>query len=369
MSILKGDTELNPAFFLRKAHDVVFANHDVEPLAEYGVRVEPKRTGLCGSDLHYYEQGRNGPKIVQAPMILGHESAGVVAAVGPKVTSVKVGDRVAIEPVKPSRHSKETLSGNYHLCPDMKFAASPPGHGTLARYFQVEEDFVHKLPKHVSLEEGAICEPLAVAVHANKLGNTTFNSTIFVFGAGPVGLLVASTARAFGASKVLVIDLVEDKLELAKKLGATHVHNSGNDRGKSEEDIVEYLTTNFFHPDIVFDATAVKPCIRLGMMSVRTGGTYVQVGMGMLDMNIPLGAIGRKEATVKGSFRYGFNDYRDAVELVSSGKVPAKEIITHRFAFKDAEKAYQLAGAGKAVKIMIDGPTEDDLALAEKAKI
>ncbi|GMM35352.1 hypothetical protein DASC09_026770 [Saccharomycopsis crataegensis] len=370
MSLLKGNPSLNPAFFIRKAKDTYFAQHDVLPLTSpKAVRVEIKATGLCGSDLHYYQDGRNGPKVVSAPMVLGHESAGVVVEVGPAVTSVKVGDKVAVEPCVPSRFSDETMSGNYHLCPHMEFAASPPTHGTLARYFTVDDNFVVKLPDHVSLEEGATAEPLAVACHANKLAGTTFNRTVFVFGAGPVGLLVAATAKAFGATRVLVIDLFDDKLQLAKKMGATDVHNSRADRGKSESEVVEGLTSKYFAPDIVFDATGVKPCIRSGMLAVKPGGTYVQVGMGMNNTEIPLGPLGRKEATVKGSFRYSFGDYRDAVQLLSSGKVNSKLIITHRFKFKQAKEAYEFAGTGKAVKIIIEGPTDEDLLLANQSKL
>ncbi len=337
------------------------------------MRIEIKKTGLCGSDLHYFHEGRNGPKQVVDPMILGHESSGIVAEVGSEVTKVRVGDKVAVEPCVPSRYSKETMLGKYHLCPHMEFAASPPVHGTLARYFVVEEDFVVKLPQHVSLEEGALAEPLAVACHANKLASTTFNSKVVVFGAGPVGLLVAATARAFGATRVLVVDLFDDKLTMAKQMGATDVHNSRNDnknKNTTEEQTALSLTSQFFQPDVVFEATGAKPCIRMGMLMVKPAGTYVQLGMGMHDTLIPLGPIGRKEATIKGSFRYSFGDYTDAVELIGSGKVNAKLIITNRFKFKDARKAYEFAGTGKAVKIMIDGPTEDDLKLASgKLKI
>ncbi|GMM35353.1 L-iditol 2-dehydrogenase [Saccharomycopsis crataegensis] len=353
---------VNPSVVLRKKHDIVYEDRPVPKLQDpHFVRIAIKKTGICGSDVHYVQHGETGPFVVKSPMVLGHESSGVIVEVGSAVTNVKVGDRVAVEPGYPSRYSKETMRGLYNLCPHMAFAATPPYDGTLARYFTVPEDFVYPLPDTVSFEDGALCEPLAVAVHANKLGNTTFGSSVYVFGAGPIGLLITATAKAYGATDILVIDLFDDKLEMAKKLGATAVYNSSNDKGVAPAEIVKKLHQTYFVPQVVLEATGAPPCIQVGVAATGNAGTYVQVGMSGNEVNgFPIGAIGVTEAVVKGSFRYNFGDYEDAVKLLANGKVDGSLLITHRFTFKEAIKAYDFAATGKAIKIMIDGPTDED---------
>ncbi len=352
----------NPSFVLRKKQDMVFEDRPVPEISDpHFVKVAIKKTGICGSDIHYARDGELGPFVVNSPMVLGHESSGVIAEVGAAVSKVKVGDRVAVEPGYPSRYSTETMRGKYNLCPDMKFAATPPYDGTLCRYFLVPEDFVTVLPEHVSFEEGALAEPLAVAVHANKLAQTTFGSQVYVFGAGPVGLLIVATAKAYGATDILVIDLFEDKLELAKQMGATATYNSKDDKNVPLQAQVNKLHETFFVPDTVLEASGAEPCMRVGVAATGNAGTYVQVGMGKNEIDkFPIGAIGTTEAVIKGSFRYNYGDYRDAVKLLASGKVDAKLLVTHRFTFKQAKEAYELSGSGKGIKVMIDGPTDED---------
>ncbi|SCU79188.1 LAME_0A07624g1_1 [Lachancea meyersii CBS 8951] len=322
------------------------------------VKLQIKKTGICGSDVHYYVAGAIGNFVVKKPMILGHESSGIVTEVGKAVTSVKVGDKVAIEPGIPSRYSDETKAGNYNLCPEMKFAATPPYDGTLVKYYLAPEDFVVKLPEHVSLEEGALVEPLSVGVHANKLAKLSFNQKVAVFGAGPVGLLTGAVARAFGASEVVFIDVFPHKLKLSSKFGGTKFVDSS--KIKDEEllvaEIVKELDSE--QPEVVFDCSGAEVCIRAGIKVCKTGGTYVQVGAGKEDVNFPIAAIGPKELKVLGCFRYAFGDYRDAVQLISTGAVDVKPLVTHRFKFEDAVKAYEfnVKCGSEVIKTIIDGP-------------
>ncbi|CEP64954.1 D-xylulose reductase XYL2 LALA0_S15e01134g [Lachancea lanzarotensis] len=322
------------------------------------VKLEIKKTGICGSDVHYYVAGAIGDFVVKKPMVLGHESSGVVVEVGGAVSSVKVGDRVAIEPGIPSRYSDETKEGRYNLCPDMAFAATPPFDGTLVKYYLAPEDFVVKLPDHVSLEEGALVEPLSVGVHANKLAKVAYNQKVAVFGAGPVGLLTGAVARAFGAGEVIFIDVFEHKLKLSSKFGGTKFVNSS--QFKDEEFLVAEIVKELdaHQPEVVFDCSGAEICIRTGIKVCKTGGTYVQVGSGKPDVNFPIAAIGPKELRVLGCFRYAFGDYRDAVQLISKGDVNVKPLVTHRYKFKDAVEAYEFnAKSGSdVIKTIIDGP-------------
>ncbi|QLL31819.1 hypothetical protein HG536_0B06870 [Torulaspora globosa] len=322
------------------------------------VKIQIKATGICGSDVHYYTHGSIGDFVVKSPMVLGHESSGVVVEIGDAVTSLKIGDRVAVEPGVPSRYSKETLSGRYNLCPHMAFAATPPYDGTLVKYFLAPEDFVYKLADHVSFEEGAMAEPLAVAVHANRLGNTSFGKTALILGAGPVGLLTGATARAFGATDVVFVDIFESKLERAKQFGATHtiLWNASSDEATLVHETVKVLAGG--RPDIVFECSGAEKCIRAAVKACARGGIVVQVGMGKDDVSFPITELSVKEATLKGSFRYAAGDYDAAVKLLSTGQVNAKPLITKVFPFTEAVQAYQynVEHAKDVAKTIITGP-------------
>ncbi|KAK8374803.1 hypothetical protein O3P69_015526 [Scylla paramamosain] len=174
--------------------------------------------GICGSDVSYLKRGAIGDFIVKAPMVLGHESSGVVAKCGSNVKNLKPGDRVAIEPGVPCRMCNFCKSGKYNLCPDVVFCATPPYDGSLCRYYKHAADFCFKLPDHVSLEEGAILEPLSVGVHACRRAGVTMGSNVLVLGAGPIGLVSLLTAKAMGASQICVTVSVRTVSQCVKKL-------------------------------------------------------------------------------------------------------------------------------------------------------
>lgn len=360
----------NPSLVLNKIDDISFEEFDAPEITQPNeVLVEVKKTGICGSDIHYYAHGKIGDFVLTKPMVLGHESSGVVVAVGKSVTSVQPGDKVAIEPGIPSRLSDEYKSGHYNLCPHMVFAATPNSTegepnppGTLCKYFKSPEDFLVKLPPHVSLEMGALVEPLSVGVHASKLASVKFGDRVVVFGAGPVGLLAAAVARKFGAAGVLVVDIFDSKLQLAKDIGAaTHTFNSKTGGGAKE--LVEAFDGQA--PNVVLECTGAPPCIQLGVLALKQGGRFVQVGNAGAYVQFPITEFATKELTLFGSFRYGFNDYKTSVTILDENYKNGKEkalidfeaLITHRFKFTDAIKAYDLVRAGSgAVKCIIDGP-------------
>lgn len=346
---------------MNKVNDVSFIDHPVPKNDDpHYVKLRVRKTGICGSDIHYYTHGSIGRFVVEEPMVLGHESAGEVVDVGPAVKTLKVGDKVAMEPGVPSRYSDEYKSGHYNLCPHMAFAATPPYHGTLTKYYVLPEDFCVKLPDNVSLEEGAMAEPLSVGVHVSRLAKVAPGDVVAVFGAGPIGLLVASCAMAFGVSKVVIIDIVDKKLEFAKKelnIPFTFKPSKDDSYGQSAEKIWKLIGEK---PNIAVDASGAEASINTAIKVLKEGGMFVQAGMGKDNVSFPIADFCTKELKASGCFRYGYGDYKLAVEFIASGKVPVKKLITHRFKFTDAEEAFKTVMRGEAIKAIIDGPTDED---------
>src|SRR5919199_991867 len=171
------------------------------------VLIEIMSVGVCGSDVHYYEEGRIGPFVVEAPLILGHESSGVVRALGDGATKHAVGTRVALEPGVPCGRCRMCRSGHYNLCPNISFFATPPVDGAFVRYVTIHEDFAFAVPDHVSDDAAALMEPLSVGIWACRKGKVAPGAKVLVSGAGPVGLVTLQAALAFGASEVVITDI------------------------------------------------------------------------------------------------------------------------------------------------------------------
>ncbi|KIW81267.1 D-xylulose reductase A [Fonsecaea pedrosoi CBS 271.37] len=350
-------TQENNSFVLRGIKNVCFEDRPIPKLTgSRDVLLQVNYTGICGSDVHYWQHGRIGHFVVNEPMVLGHESAGTVLEVGSGVKSLKKGDRVAMEPGIPCRYCVRCKEGKYNLCPDMAFAATPPYDGTLAKYYILPEDFCYKLPDNMTLEEGALMEPLAVGVHITKQSGVKQGDSVVVFGAGPVGLLCCAVAKALGATKVVAVDINTERLEFAKSFAATStfvpskVSAADNaQRLKDENDLPAGA-------DVAIDASGAEPSVQTAIHVLRMGGSYVQGGMGRDEMTFPIMAACIKELTVKGSFRYGPGDYAMAVDLASSGKIDVKKLISRKVNFDDAEQAFEDVKAGKAIKVLIEGP-------------
>ncbi|PSR97222.1 chaperonin 10-like protein [Coniella lustricola] len=353
------DGKSNRSFVLNKPLDVGYEDRPVPKLnSPYDVLVAISWTGICGSDVHYWQHGGIGSFIVKEPMVLGHESAGVVAQVGEAVTSLKVGDRVAVEPGYPCRHCEFCLAGKYNLCKKMVFAATPPIHGTLTGFWAAPEDFCFKLPDNVSLEEGALLEPTAVGVHIVRQAKVQPGQSVVIMGAGPVGLLCGAVAKAYGASTVVQVDIVQSKLDFATSFGATHTYLSR--RVSAEENAASIKETCGLPDgaDVVIDASGAEPSIQASIHTLKVGGTYVQGGMGKSDIIFPIMAFAIKEATALGSFRYNSGDYKLALELVASGKVDVKRLISGKVPFDKAEEAFKKVLEGQVIKVLIAGPNE-----------
>jgi L-iditol 2-dehydrogenase len=313
---------------------VLYGPHDVRveerPVPQPGpdeVLVQVRAVGICGSDVHYYEHGRIGGYVVDAPMILGHESAGTVVAVGSNVDPGRIGELVALEPGVPCRKCEQCLSGRYNLCPFVVFFATPPVDGSIAAFVVIDAHFAHAAPAGLSFEEAAMAEPVSVGVWAARKAAITAGDRVLVTGAGPIGLYAAQVARAFGASRVTVTDLNDFRLEAARGLGL-------DARRADQPADGEY--------DVLLECSGAAPALAGGMKQLAPAGRVVLVGMGADQVSIEVPLVQGKELTITGIFRYA-NTYPTALGLISSGAVQAAAIITHRFDIEHAEEALTLA--------------------------
>ncbi|XP_045450054.1 sorbitol dehydrogenase-like [Melitaea cinxia] len=342
---------------LHKTKDLRLEQTPIPEIDDDEVLLRMDCIGICGSDVHYWQSGCCGNFVLKEPMIMGHEASGVVAKVGAKVKNLKAGDRVAIEPGVPCRHCDFCKSGRYHLCPDIKFCATPPFHGNLCRYYKHAADFCYKLPDHVSMEEGALLEPLSVGVHACRRGGVSAGQCVLVLGAGPIGLVTLLAARAMGASKTIITDLHQDRLNTAKKLGADHTVLVTMDSNEADmvRKVHELLGT---HPDVSIDASGAQSTVRLALLATKSGGVAVLVGMGSPELTLPLASAVAREVDIRGVFRY-VNEYPIALSLVASGQVDVKPLVTHHFSLEESLDAYEVARRGLGVKVMIHAQARD----------
>ncbi|GAB7069901.1 NAD(P)-dependent alcohol dehydrogenase [Mycolicibacterium hodleri] len=284
------------------------------------VLVEVAAVGVCGSDVHYYRHGRIGDFVVEAPMILGHELSGRISAVGDQVDPTRVGQRVAVEPQHPCRRCKQCMAGRYNLCPYMEFYATPPIDGAFCRYVVIDAEFAHPVPDSMSDEAAALLEPLSVAVTTMRKAHVAPGTSVLIAGAGPIGVICAQTARAFGASRVVVSDPLESRREAVLRFGATEVLDP----------MVDDVAALDPQVDAFVDASGAAPAVTSGIKAVGPAGYVVLVGMGSGDYPLPIGHIQNMEINVTGVFRYT-DTWPAAIHLVNSGAVDLDGMVTGRY--------------------------------------
>lgn len=312
---------------LRGIGDVAVEEREIPRPSPGEVLVEIRSVGVCGSDVHYFEHGRIGPYVVDSPMILGHEAGGVVAAVGAGVRSLAEGQRVSIEPGIPCRSCTQCLSGRYNLCPDVRFFATPPHDGAFCQYVVMPAAFVHPVPDTVSDDAAGLVEPLSVGVWACRRAGVTPGSNVLVTGAGPIGLIAAQTARAFGADTVTVTDVNQHRLDLAARLGLATVNvaeTSPADAG--------------IEPDVLLECSGNARATWDAVSTVARAGRVVLVGMGGDEVRLPLSYVQDRELVITGAFRYA-NTWPAAIELVASGRVDLDAMVTGHYTLDEVESA------------------------------
>jgi L-iditol 2-dehydrogenase len=340
--------ESNTVVVLKAINDIQLETRPIPTPGPQEVLVAIKTVGICGSDVHYWTHGRIGDFIVKSPMVLGHESSGVVAEVGSAVTHLKKGDRITLEPGIPCRLCEYCKGGRYNLCPDVKFMATPPVDGSLANFFTHPADFCYKLPDHVSFDEGAMCEPLSVGIHACNRAGVSLGSKVLIMGAGPIGLMCLLAAKAAGATNVILVDIKENRLEVARNLGATATI-------LATQDVRSEIQSKGLGPiDITIECSGAEPAIKTAIRATKAGGVVVLVGLGPPDITLPIVDAAVREVDIRGIFRYA-NTYPKALALIASGKVDVKPLLTHQFELKNVIKAFETARdmSGGAIKVYI----------------
>ena len=318
--------------------------------------------GVCGSDVHFWSHGGIGDNVVSQahPLVMGHEASATVEAVGSAVTNIKAGDNVAIEPCSPCRICVRCKEGWYNLCPKMRFAAAPPDtDGMLTKWFKLPADFCYKLPDHVSLEEGVLAEPLAVAAHAVKMAAVRPGQSVVIFGSGTIGLLCGAVARYFGAKKIVAVDIADSKLEFARDFDgrATFKPRMEKTTDENAKCLVEENDLGL-GADVVIEASGAESSVNTAAHVLRPGGQYVQTGLGKPIINFPILTMSEKELHMHGACRYGPHDYQVALDVLESGTVPVKSLISQIFDFEKTTDAWEATKAGRGIKNLIRGPQD-----------
>ncbi len=321
----------NQAAVLYAPHDIRIEERAVPKPGPNDVLVEIKAVGVCGSDVHYYEHGRIGSFIVRQPLILGHESAGVIVDVGEGVGKGRIGERVAIEPGVPDRVCPQCRAGRYNLCPNIRFFGTPPIDGAFTNYVTIPSDFAYTLPDQLSNEEGALIEPLSVGLWACRKAKLQGGDHVLITGSGPIGTLAMKVALALGATSVTMTDVFPQRLEMAQKLGATRTINVAK----------ESLVDAKLEADVLLECSGNEKALQDGIRSLRPAGTVVAVGMNPgEELSIPMSVLQNRELTLTGTFRYA-NTYQDAISLVAAGRINLKSVITGHYTLDETEQALQ----------------------------
>jgi L-iditol 2-dehydrogenase len=323
------------AAVLYGARDIRIEKRTLKALGPNDVLVEMRSGGICGSDMHYFADARNGTNELRQPTVLGHEGAGVVIAAGEAAT-VAVGTAVVIEPALPCRTCSTCLSGRYNLCPSGTCFGSPPTDGLFARHVVVPEAALHELPDPIPAEIGAAIEPLAVAVWAVERAQVQPGHRVLITGAGPIGLLVAQVAAARGASEIVVTDVNDDRLAVAAKFGATRTINTAD------------TALDLTGMDRLIECSGNTRALIDGIFALAPAARATVVGQARPTADgIPLGFLQRYEIDLVTAFRYA-NAFPTAIELASSGSVDLRAIIT---------STYPLAEAAAALEAPVKDPT------------
>jgi L-idonate 5-dehydrogenase len=308
--------------------------------------------GICGSDLHYFHDGGFGTVRIKQPLILGHEVAGTVAAVAPDVTSVKVGDRVAVNPSRPCKVCKFCLEGLPNQCLDMRFFGSamrmPHVQGAFRNVLLCEAEQCHQVANGVPLTLAALAEPFSVGLHGVSRAGPLLGKRVLVSGCGPIGVLAIAAARLHGAASITATDVVDEPLAIAKQMGAHETINAATDKTWVERYAADKGTF-----DVLLECSGNQRALRDGMDVMRPCGVIVQLGLGG-DVSISQNMVVAKELDIRGSFRF-HAEFALAVRIINERRIDFTPVITRSFPMTEAVQAFGLASDRKrAMKVLID---------------
>jgi len=339
------------AIVAHAAKDIRIEETGVPALGPEDIRVRIAFGGICGSDLHYYNHGGFGAVRLREPMILGHEIAGVVEAVGADCRRVKVGDRVAVSPNVPCNRCRYCLEGLQNQCLDVRFYGSamrfPHVQGAFRESLVCRESQAHPVPGSLTLQEATMAEPLAVALHATRRAGSLMGRRVLVSGCGPIGALTIVAARRAGAAEIVATDIADGVLGFASRLGADRVINVA----ETPETLTAYGADKGYF-DAVFEASGAAPALRAGIEVIRPRGVIMQLGLGG-DMTIPINQVTFKEIELRGTFRF-HEEFALALEFMGKGLIDVKPLITATKPLDEARDAFELANdRSQSMKVQI----------------
>ena len=325
------------------------------PTPELGaaqLQVRVRCGGICGSDLHYYRHGGFGTVRIQEPMVLGHEVAGVIEAVGSAVSGFAAGDRIAVSPSRPCGQCRFCQQGLQNHCLDMRYYGSamrnPHVQGAFRQQLVVETHQAHKLADSVSDGEGSMAEPLSVALHAVHRAGPLLGKRVLVTGCGPIGALTVIAARRAGASEIVATDVMPHPLRKVLQVGADAAINMAE-----QPAALDRYTADKGHFDVLFEASGNERALTGAFAALRPRGIIVQLGLGG-EMNLPINTIVAQEFDLRGAFRF-HEEFAVAVELLNKGLVDVKPLISATLSYRDSARAFALAGdRTQAMKVLLN---------------
>ncbi|UCI19212.1 L-idonate 5-dehydrogenase [Mesorhizobium sp. B2-1-8] len=336
---------------IHAAKDLRIEETDPGTLGTGQVEISVEAGGICGSDLHYYNHGGFGAIRLREPMILGHEVAGTVRALGSGVSSLAIGDRVAISPSRPCHACRYCLQGMQNQCLNMRFygSAMPMPHiqGAFRQRLVAEAWQCQKVADHVSINEAAFAEPFAVTLHAVNRAGSLLDKRVLVTGSGPIGALCILAARAHGAREIVATDVMDGVLAKALEIGADRTINVA-----AEGDKLAAYNVDKGSFDVMFEASGNERAVRGGLDVLKPRGVLVQLGLGG-DLSIPQNLIVAKEIEMRGSFRF-HDEFALAVDLINRRRVDVKPLLTGVYPIDEAIAAFEVAGdRNKSMKVQI----------------
>ena len=334
--------------------EITFREVDIPEPGPDQVLVKIKRIGVCGSDIHVFHGMHPYTKY---PVTQGHEVSGKIVKLGQYVSNLQVGQRVTIEPQVFCGRCHPCLHGKYNICENLKVMGFQTV-GTASEYFAVDASKITPLPEGMSYNEGAMIEPLAVTVHAGKRFADMKGAKVAVLGAGPIGILLSQAVKALGAAEVMITDISEKRLELAKSVGADYAINT------AKEDFGEALVACFGpdKADVIYDCAGNDITMNSAIQNARKGSTIILVAVFAKMANVDLAKLNDSELDLNTSMMYRHEDYVDALRFVNEGKIQLKPLESAHFAFKDYQKAYEYIDANRemTMKVLIDVDPSDD---------
>lgn len=339
------------AVVIHAAKDLRIEEREAEQPGPGQIEVAIEAGGICGSDLHYYNHGGFGTVRVREPMILGHEVAGTIKALGEGVSGLAVGDRVAVSPSRPCNHCEFCLKGQQNQCLNMRFygSAMPMPHiqGAFRQRLVAEAYQCHKVRDGISIHEAAMAEPFAVTLHGVNRAGALTDKRVLVTGCGPIGALAIIAARAHGAREIVATDVMDAVLQKALAIGADRVINVASD-----PDALSAYSANKGYFDVQFEASGNERAVRSGLEALKPRSTVVQLGLGG-DVSIPQNMVVAKEIEMKGTFRF-HEEFGLAVDFINQRRVDLKPLLTGTFPLEEAVAAFETAGdRSRSMKVQL----------------